>query len=142
MDRRVDGLRGRRRILTRAENLAGRALVLVAIVAFASGAALWLGLSPLWVNLALGGVLVNVSLVNVSLVNDCITDAVRHANPPLSLTLLVLAGAYWTPPPLLPAIAVSAGFVLIRSIGRMAASWLVAQRLGPMRVDTGRGLLG
>lgn len=123
--------------LTRAESLAGRVLVLAAMVAFATGAANWLGLSTLWVSLTMGAVLVNISLVNERMI-----EAVRAANPPVLLVLLLLAGAFWTPPPWLPALAVTAGFVLLRFVGRMTASWLVAKLLAPMRVDTGRGLLG
>ncbi len=123
--------------LGRAESLAGRVLVLAAMVSFTTGAAHWLGLSPLWVNLALGAVMVNTSLVN-----DRMIEAVRGANPLISLVLLVLAGALWNPPPLLPAVAVTVGFIALRFIGRMTASWVVAKWLAPMRRDTGRGMLG
>jgi len=122
---------------SRAESLAGRVLVLAGMVAFGTGASFWLGLSPLWVSLAMGGMLVNISLLN-----DRIIEAVRAANPPALVVLLVLAGAYWSPPPLLPALAVGAGFVALRIVGRLLASWVAAKLLAPMRVDSGRGLLG
>ena len=123
--------------LGHAESLAGRVLVLASMVSFATGAAHWLGLSPLWVNLTMGAVLVNTSLVN-----DRMIEAVRAANPSGTLVLLVLAGAIWNPPPVVPAIVVTIGFVGLRFIGRMAASWFVAKWLAPMRRDTGRGMLG
>ncbi|MFW5738957.1 MAG: hypothetical protein ACOC1F_01180 [Myxococcota bacterium] len=121
----------------RVDSLAGRVLVLAAMVAFATGAASWLGLSTLWVSLAMGAVLVNISLVN-----DRLVEAVRVADAPAVLVLLVLAGALWSPPPFVPALTITAGFVILRFFGRMLASWLVAKWLAPMRVDTGRGLLG
>ena len=123
--------------LSRAESLAGRVLVLAAMVSFATGAAYWLGLSTLWVSLTMGAVLVNISLVNEQMI-----EAVRAANPPVLWVLLILAGAFWSPPLWLPALVVTLGFVLLRLVGRIMASWLVAKWLAPIRIDTGRGLLG
>jgi|GEM_PF-414582 len=123
--------------LGQAESLAGRILLLVGVVAFTSGAASWFGLSPLWVNLALGLVLINTSLSS-----ERVLEATRTATPALSFLLLVFAGALWVPPPWLPTLVVAGGFILLRLLARIFASWLVAQWIPQMRSDAGRGLLG
>lgn len=122
--------------LGRADTLAGRVLLLAAMVAFASGAAYWFGLSPLWVTLTLGAVLVNTSLHT-----ERIVDAVRAASSSVAIVLFLLAGALWTPPPLVPALVATAGVITLRFVGCLLSSWIVAKWLAPMRVDTGRGLL-
>ncbi len=123
--------------LGQAESLAGRILVLVGVVAFTSGAASWFGVSPLWVNLALGLVLINTSLSS-----ERVLEAARTATPALSFLLLVFAGALWVPPPWVPTLVVTGGFILLRLVARMVASWLVARWIPLMHADAGRGLLG
>ncbi len=122
--------------LGHAETLAGRVLVVTAMVAFASGVAHWLGLSTLWVNLALGAVLVNTSLAN-----ERVTEAVRTANPGASFVLLVLAGALVAPSPPVPTLLLAGAFIVLRLFGRMLASMIVAKWIPLMRGDAGRGLL-
>lgn len=122
--------------LGQAETLAGRVLVVTAMAAFASGAAHWLGLSTLWVNLALGAVLVNTSLAN-----ERVTEAVKTANPGANVALLVLAGALFAPSPPVPTLLLAGGFILLRLFGRLLASMIVAKWIPQMRGDAGRGLL-
>jgi Kef-type K+ transport system membrane component KefB len=109
----------------------------MAMVLFASGAAYWLELSPLWVALVMGAVLVNISTHNEQLV-----AAVRATNSPVRVGLLVLAGALWSAPALVPAVAGTAGLVVLRLVGRLVGSWLAARTMVPLRRDLGRGLIG
>ena len=123
--------------LGHAERLAGRILVLVSVVAFASGAAYWFGLSILWVNLMLG-----LLLINTTLFADRVDQVVHASTPPFTFVLRVLAGALWVPSPWLPTLLAVAGFVLLRWLARRVSSWFVAQWMPSMRSDAGRGLLG
>ena len=123
--------------LGRAETLAGRVLVLAAMVAFACGAAFWLELSPLWVGLVMGAVLINTTPTA-----DRMVEAVRAANPTTLVVLFVLAGALWSPPPLVPALVFTGGTIVLRLVGRLVGSWLAARTMTALRGDLGRGLLG
>jgi hypothetical protein len=70
-----------------------RFLTLVGIITFASGAAWFLSLSPLLINLVLGFVLVNTAPAGEGL-----RETLERTEKPMSLVLLVFAGALWEPP--------------------------------------------
>ncbi|MGF1465113.1 MAG: cation:proton antiporter [Sandaracinaceae bacterium] len=114
----------------------GRFLALVGIITLANGAAYFLSLSPLLVNLCLGAVLVNGSRAGRS-----IRATLDGTKRPMALVLLVCAGALVgdeTPWPWLPYLAV--GYVLLRYIGKVVGTRLAAYR-GELRPDYYRGLM-
>lgn len=112
-----------------------RFLALVGIIVFASGASYFLALPPLAVNLTLGAVLVNVARTG---------GAIRHAlsstERPMTLVLLVLAGALWRPSNVPITVAGIAAFVGLRFLGKLFASRLAAFGT-ELRPDLYRGLL-
>lgn len=112
-----------------------RFLALVGIITFASGAAYFLSLSPLLVNLMLGA-----ALVNTATNARQIQGALERTERPMALLLLVLAGALLRLPPLVPTLVTTALFIAMRVVGKRAGCLLFA--LGsPLRKDLGRGLL-
>lgn len=112
-----------------------RFVALVGIITFASGAAFFLHLSVLLVNLILGMVLANTHQAG-----DRIRETLGTTRRPISLLLLVFAGAMWQPSPLIPTLAVSAIYLLIRPLGKALACWVSS--LGTsLRGDLARGLL-
>jgi Kef-type K+ transport system membrane component KefB len=114
----------------------GVLLVLVGIISFAAGAAYFLQLSPLFICLVVGMVMVNTSHAGPR-----VRDALEGTRYPMRLLLLILAGALWTPPPWLATIALAIGYLVLR----MAGKWLacVLGTLGtPLRRDLSRGLVG
>lgn len=114
----------------------GRFLALTGIITFASGSAYFLNLSPLAVNLALGMVLVNVARTG-----PLMYDTLRTTEKPMTLVLLVLAGALWRMPPLIPTLVVIVGFVLLRTLGKAIGSRIAAAGVPGMRNDLYRGFL-
>ncbi len=116
------------------ESANGRFLAMVGIITFASGAAFFLDLSPLVVNVALGVVLVNVARSGKS-----IQRTLASTEKPMTLVLLVLAGALWRPPPVMPTLIVLVGFVALRYGGKRLASLLAAWGISSMRRDLYRG---
>jgi len=116
----------------RSEN--SRFLALVGIIVFASGAAFFLSISALVVNLILGLILVNTRAGHGAY------ETVVGTSKPVSLILLVFAGALWQPVPLFPALLAVSGFVLLR----IALKWfwsLIASLGNPIRSDIVRGLI-
>jgi hypothetical protein len=93
-------------------------LAMVGILLFASGAAFFLNLSALLVNLVLGAVLAQTR--NGPRLR---AELLRTAKP-ASLVLLLFAGALWRPVPLGPGILAVVGFVGLRLAGKALASWL------------------
>lgn len=112
----------------------GRFLALVGIITFASGAAYFLALSPLHVNLVLG-----VVIVNSAKSGPDIRKTLESTESPMALVLLMLAGALLRMPPLLPTIFALLGFVGLRALGKMVGSGLTAWG-APVRADLFRGL--
>ncbi len=112
----------------------GRFLALVGIITFASGAAYFLELSPLAVNVFLGFVLVNVARTGRQML-----ETLNGTERPMWLVLLVLAGALWHPPPLVPTLVALAAFILLRLIGKWTGSRLAAWGMDDMRPDLYRG---
>jgi hypothetical protein len=113
----------------------GRFLALVGIVTFASGAAFFLHLAALLVC-----VLVGVVLANVERDRKDLRDTFARTSRPMSLILLVFAGALWEPPAVLPAIAAAVGLVLMRLVTKLAGGY-VASVGTDLRGDLARGLL-
>ena len=109
---------------------------MVGIITFASGAAYFLDLSPLAVNVSLGIVLVNVARTGKIMVETLVST-----EKPIMLMLLVLAGALWRPPPVLWTVGAFGVFVLLRLLGKFLASRLAAWGKAGMRKDLFRGLL-
>lgn len=113
-----------------------RFLALVGIITFASGAAWFLNLSPLLVNLVLGTVLVNTAKAGPQ-----IHATVERTKVPMNLVLLVFAGALWSPPPLWPTVAATCAFIVLRFAGKWIGSRLAAWGQD-IRNDLHRGLMG
>ena len=78
-----------------------RFLALVGIITFASGAAYFLELSPLAVNLVLGAVLANFSGKK----EESVRKTLVRTEGPIRLVLLVIAGLLWHPPDFRPTLA-------------------------------------
>jgi len=112
-----------------------RFLALVGIIAFASGAAYFLDISPLLVNLALGVVLLHTTHEAKRL-----RDTLANTEPPMRIVLLVIAGALLEPVPWLPTIVLFVGFVALRAFGKFGASLIISVGT-PLRRDLYRGLL-
>ena len=113
-----------------------RFLALVGIITFASGAAYLLNLSPLQVNLVLG-----VVLVNSAQQRERLQTTLLRTQRPMELVLLVLAGALWMPPDLVPAAIGLGGYVVLRIVAKATGGLLASWGL-PLRKDLFRGLLG
>ena len=113
----------------------GRFLALVGIITFASGAAYFLRLSPLAVNVVLG-----VFLVNLSKSGRSIRATLQSTEKPMALVLMILAGALWKPSPWLPTLVGLVAFVGLRLLGKSMGSWIGA-RGSDLRRDLYRGLL-
>ena len=112
------------------ESSHGRFLAMVGIICFASGAAFFLDLSPLAVNVFLG-----VLLVNVARTGKLIYETLTTTEKPMLLVLYVLAGALWEPPPLEPTLIVLVGFVVLRTLGKWFGSKIAAWGVEDMRKD-------
>ncbi len=101
------------------ENENNRFLALVGVITFASGAAYILELSPLFVNLTLG-----VTLVNTAQSGARIRTTLENTEKPMDLVLMVLAGALWTPPPVVITLYAIAAFIAFRFAGKLVAGGL------------------
>lgn len=112
-----------------------RFLALVGIIAFASGGAFFLELSPLAVNLAMGFVLVNFAKGG-HLVHSTLESTER----PMTIVLLIFAGALWEPTDLRTTLVALVGFLVLRTTGKWLAS-IVAGWGTNLRKDLFRGLL-
>ena len=113
----------------------GRFLAMIGIIAFASGAAYFLDLSPLLVNLCLG-----VVLVNTARTGEQIHTTLERTKRPMALVLLVFAGALWNPVDPVQGLAVAGAYVVLRLVGKALGTQLASLRTD-QRGDTYRGLL-
>ncbi len=115
----------------------GRFLALVGIIVLSSGAAYFLQLSPLFVNLSLGAILVNTAKAGPQ-----IRSTLDRTRAPMNLLLLVFAGALWRPPEVDVTVAVLAtlGYIVVRIFGKWMGTGLAAWR-SSMRADYYRGLI-
>lgn len=112
-----------------------RFLALVGIIAFASGGAYFLELSPLAVNLCMGLVLVNTARGG-----QLLHSTLESTERPMTIVLLIFAGALWTPSPLVPTLIAVVTFVAART----GAKWIASVIAGwgtSLRKDLFRGLL-
>ena len=122
----------------------GRFLALVGIICFASGAAFFLDLSLLTVNLILGIVLANSAKDGVA-----VAQTLSTTRRPMSLLLLLFAGLLWERPwvgdvvdihAILPAAGLTLGVVILRTTGKLLGAWVGSFGTN-LRGDLGRGLL-
>lgn len=112
-------------------------LAVLGIIVFASGAAYALQLSPLLVNLVLG-----TTLSNVARCHDVVLAAMERQHRTVTLMLLVLAGALWTPIPVAGLVLVVA-YLLLRFAAKLLGGVAAASSAeGRLPRDVGRGLLG
>jgi hypothetical protein len=112
-----------------------RFLALVGIIAFASGGAYFLELSPLAVNLSMGFVLVNFARGG-----QLLHTTLESTERPMAIVLLIFAGALWEPTALVPTLLALGGFLIVRT----GAKWLASVIAGwgtSLRKDLFRGLL-
>jgi len=137
----------------------GRFLTLVGVITFASGAAWFLDLSALFINLVLGFILVNLAPTSAE-----IQSTLHRTERPMSLVLMVFAGALWQPPEPVAATfghafdgareaqfaLIAIGWWIILPLVLFVVVRYVGKRLGsavgawgnPLRPDLYRGLLG
>jgi hypothetical protein len=114
----------------------GALVALVGIIAFASGAAYFLDLSELTVNLVVG-----VMLVNTAPAGARLRATLASSYRPINLLLLLLAGAIWDPPPWNLALVLVPCALGVRFLGKVAAS-RAASWGSTLRSDNYRGALG
>lgn len=96
-------------------------LALIGIVIFSSGAAYYLNLSPLLVNLVLG-----ILLANTSSNRGRLLDVLQSVEKPIYVVLLVFAGASWdfTGQRWYVLLALTAVYILLRYTGKVVGGWL------------------
>lgn len=112
-----------------------RFLALTGIVIFASGAAFFLNLGALAVNVLLG-----VAVANWSRHGTGLYQVLERTQAPVRLVLLVFAGALWEPVALVPGVTLAVGYVAFRVLAKVAAGFLVTVGT-PLRSDLFRGLM-
>lgn len=113
----------------------GRFLAMVGIIVLASGAAYFLDLSPLLVNLCLGAVLVNTAKTG-----RAIHSTLERTKRPMGLVLLVFAGALWHPVDPWAGVCVSGAYIALRLLGKALGTALASYR-SPQRADAYRALI-
>jgi len=111
-----------------------RFLALVGIIAFASGAAFFLNLSVLAVNLILGAVLVNTRP------GPEIYQTLSRTGKPVALLLLIFAGVRFEVVPIAEGFAVAGGYIVLRWLCKAAGGWLATSGT-ELRRDIFRGML-
>ena len=111
-----------------------RFLAVVGITVFAAGSSFFLEVSALTVNLLLGAYLVNT--VDGPKVAETLETSLR----PITLVLMLFAGAMWTPVPLQAGVALAVGYIVVRVVGK-ATSHFIGSLGTPIRRDLYRGLL-
>lgn len=111
-----------------------RFMAMVGIICFATGAAYFLDLSDLTVNLVLGAVLAQGTK------GRQLEDTLTATLAPVLLLLLVLSGVLWTPVPVAAGVLLSAVALSLRALSKVAAGTVAAAGT-PLRGDVGRGLL-
>ena len=111
-----------------------RFLTLVGIIVLAAGTSFYLEISALTVNLLLGVCLVNTAD------GPKVAETLETSLKPITLVLMVFAGAMWVPVDPLVGIVFAFGFLLIRGASKALAIFLATLRT-PLRKDLFRGLL-
>jgi hypothetical protein len=112
-----------------------RFLALVGIIAFASGGAYFLELSPLAVNLSMGFVLVNFARGG-----HLLHSTLESTERPMAIVLLIFAGALWHPTDWKVTLVALASFLVLRTLAKWLASVLAGWGTS-LRKDLFRGLL-
>lgn len=113
-------------------------MAFVGIVVFASGAAYYLQVSPLLVNMVLGVAMVNVTDESA----EDVVDVLERTRRPMYILLLFFAGAMWTPVAWV-GLGVALVYLLVRTTGVFLGGLAAAVSLGQsQRRDLGRALLG
>ena len=120
--------------LGREEDENERFLALVGILVFASGAAFFLKVSALLVNLLLGFWIVRTAA------GVGVRSALERSQGPVRLVLLVFAGALWSPVAVLPGLTLMLAYMGVRLAMTVLGSALATFGT-PMRSDLFRGLL-
>jgi len=110
-----------------------RFLALSGIIIFASGAAFFLNLSALMVNLVLGAVIVK------SPHGEDVYGTLVGTMKPIRLILLVFAGALWKPVDPLLALTLASGYIGLRLVFKVVSGWVTSVGT-PLRSDIFRGL--
>ncbi len=113
-----------------------RFLALVGTITFASGAGWFLSLSPLFINLILGAVLVNTTDKGAP-----IRETLQTTERPMSIVLMIFVGILWKAPPPDVFLALLAVILTGRFVGKWVASRIAAAG-GLLRHDLYRGQLG
>ena len=128
------------RFFLRSEEDADRQfLSLVGIIVFASGAAHYLELSPLLVNLVLGFVMLFNARDQSS---KALLEVLQKSRGPMYIVLLIFAGATWQPEAAM-LLVFALGYAVVRGGARLAGGWFSALAAGSgIRRDVGRGMLG
>jgi Kef-type K+ transport system membrane component KefB len=111
-------------LIERAHSEAERGLFVIGVLAFAGGAASYLGVSPLLTGLVTG----IVWRWTPGRVDAIVRQDVRRYQHPLVVLVLLVAGASVLPS--VEAVWLLAPFVLLRVAGKLAGGWL-ATRLAP-----------
>lgn len=102
----------------------GETLILaIGAVLIAVGASRWLGLSPLISTLSLGA-----TVANASRRGDRLLHGLGSADPPLYAAFFVLAGAELVPSSVLGLGAVGIGYVIARTLGKVAGARIGLRR--------------
>jgi len=113
-------------------------LALVGIIVFASGAAYYLDLSPLLVNLVLGFVMLFNAKDESS---KAILEVLERTRGPMYILLLIFAGSTWMGAAW-PVLVFALLYAVTRGGSRLLSGWFSALASGRIRRDVGRGLLG
>ena len=112
-------------------------LALVGIIVFASGAAHYLELSPLLVNLVLGFVM----LFNARDASSvAILEVLERTRGPMYILLLLFAGSTWMGATV-PVLIFAVSYAVVRGATRLGSGWFAAFASGGIRRDVGRGML-
>jgi hypothetical protein len=101
------------------------AVFLIGAVVFGAGAALYLGLSALFVNAVMGFVVANLPGTT-----DRIFQLLARLEKPFYLVFLILAGAVWQPAAGWE-LGLALSYVALRFLGKLAGGWL-GSRLAPV----------
>ena len=111
-----------------------RFMALVGIICFATGAAFFLGLSALTVNLVLGIVLAHTAR------GEDLSETLGRTVAPVVMLLLLLAGVLWAPVPAMQGVALAAAVFFGRLGLKLLSGWMASAGT-PLRADFGRGTL-
>ena len=110
-------------------------LFVIGTVLFSAGAASYLRLSPLFVNMTLGLMATNLPGSKIRVLN-----LVLRLEKPFYVIFLVLAGAVWHPGSSL-AFPLAGAYVAVRLLGKIAGGWLAGRLfVPPHRPPPGLGL--